>query len=101
MMKIAAVGSDAFILGFRLAGVDSVFHAEREDMEKVLRQAMADEGLGILIVHEEEVRHVSQPMKELMLKNIKPVFIKIGGTEEELRSKVKATIGVDLYKSNS
>ncbi|MDD4307587.1 MAG: V-type ATP synthase subunit F [Thermoplasmata archaeon] len=99
MMKIAAVGSDAFILGFRLAGVNNVFPAGYDNIELTIRNAMSGEKFGILIVHEEEVKHVSEAMKELMLRSIKPVIIKIGGEEEELRNKVKAAIGVDLYAS--
>ena len=100
MMQIAAVGSEAFILGFRLAGVNNVFPAGHENIESAIRGAMSGERFGILIVHEEEVKHVSEGMKELMLRSIKPVIIKIGGEEEELRNKVKAAIGVDLYASN-
>jgi len=101
MMNIAVIGSEAFILGFRLAGIDSVFPSEPEDIESSLRKVMADDRFGIIVVHEEEVRQVSGDMKEFMLENIRPVIIKIGGTEEELRNKIKAIIGVDLYKSDS
>lgn len=100
MTGIAVVGTEAFILGFRLAGIDHVFPADTGSIEETLRQVMRDDRFGILVVHEEEVAGVSEPMKETMLRNIRPVFIKIGGTEEELRNKIKAIIGVDLYKSN-
>jgi len=100
MMKIAAVGSDAFILGFRLAGVDNVFPAKQDNIESTIRAAINADKFGILVVHEEEVKYVSETMKETMLRCIKPVIIKIGGEEEELRNKVKAAIGVDLFASN-
>lgn len=101
MMNIAVVGSEAFILGFRLAGIEHVFPANSGDIEAKLKQVMNDERFGIIVINENEVGHISRPMKELMLENIRPVFIKIGGTEEELRHKIKAIIGVDLYKSDS
>ncbi len=97
MMRIAAVGSEAFILGFRLAGVNDVFSAKPENIESAVRSAASGDRFGILIVHEQEVKHVSEPMKEFMLRSIRPVIIKIGGEEEELRNKVKAAIGVDLF----
>ena len=100
MMEIAAVGSDAFIIGFRLAGIDNVFSTTTETMESMLRKVMADGRFGIIIVHDNEVNHISQATKEMMLKSIKPVLIQIGGEEGELRRKVKATIGVDLYKTS-
>ena len=99
MMKIAAVGSEAFVLGFRLAGVSDVFAAGPENIETAIRSAVSSDRFGILVVHEQEVSHVSEPLKELMLRSIKPVIIKIGGEEEELRNKVKAAIGVDLFAS--
>ena len=100
MMKIAAVGSEAFVLGFRLAGVNDVFAARPENIESTLRAAINADSFGILIVHEEEVKQVSEAMKETMLRSIRPVIIKIGGEEEELRNKVKAAIGVDLFASS-
>jgi V/A-type H+-transporting ATPase subunit F len=100
MMKIAAVGSEAFVLGFRLAGVSDVFASKPENIESTIRAAVQGDRFGILIVNEGEVGHVSDSMKELMLRSIKPVIIKIGGEEEELRNKIKAAIGVDLYASS-
>lgn len=100
MMKIAAVGSEAFVLGFRLAGVNDVFAARPENIESIIRSTINADSFGILIVHEEEVKQVSEAMKETMLRSIRPVIIKIGGEEEELRNKVKAAIGVDLFASS-
>jgi len=98
MMEIAAVGSEAFIIGFRLAGINNVFSSNEENMESILKKIMADQRFGIIIVHDNEVKHISKATKELMLKSIKPVLIQIGGEEGELRNKVRTTIGVDLYK---
>ena len=100
MMQIAAVGSEAFIIGFRLAGIDNVFSSNEENMESTLKKIMADQRFGIIIVHNNEVNHISKATKELMLHSIKPVLVQIGGEEGELRNKVKATIGVDLYKTS-
>ena len=100
MMQIAAVGSEAFIIGFRLAGIDNVFPSDVEDMEPTLKKVMTDSRFGIVIVHDNEVRHISRAAKEIMLNSIKPVLIQIGGDEGELRDKVKAIIGVDLYKTS-
>ena len=96
-MQIAAVGSDAFIIGFRLAGIDNVFSTTTETMESTLKKVMAEGKYGIIIVHDHEVNHISKTTKEMLLQSIKPVLIQIGGEEGELRNKVKATIGVDLY----
>ena len=100
MMEIAAVGSDAFIIGFRLAGIDNVFSTTTETMESTLKKVRAEGHYCIIIVHDHEVDHISKATKEFMMQSIKPVFIQIGGEEGELRNKVKATIGVDLYKTS-
>ncbi len=51
MMQIAAVGSEAFIIGFRLAGIDNVFSTDAEEMESTLKKIMADQRFGIIIEH--------------------------------------------------
>lgn len=99
MTEIAAVGSDAFVLGFRLAGIRRVYPVKKEAFEEAIRDAMNDENIGILVVHSEEIAHLPSWLKKRMLDSIHPVIIQIGGHEEELRDKVKKAIGVDLYKS--
>ena len=47
-MDIAVIGSEEFVLGFRLAGLRHVFVATPENYQEVLLKAMEDENVGIL-----------------------------------------------------
>jgi len=99
MMEIAAVGSEDFVLGFRLAGIRNIHPATPENLDEVVRAVMVNEKIGIVVVHAEEIKQLPQGLRQRMLDSINPVFITIGGEEDELREKVKRAIGVDLYKS--
>ncbi len=99
MMEIAAVGSEDFVLGFRLAGIRNIHATAPENLEATIREVMSNEKVGIVVVHADEIRSLSQGLRARMLDSIHPVFITIGGEEDELREKVKRAIGVDLYKS--
>lgn len=99
MTEIAAVGSDDFVLGFRLAGIRNIHAATRDTLEEEIRTVMTNDKIGIVVVHVDEVKDLPTGLKQRMLNSINPVFITIGGEEDELREKVKRAIGVDLYKS--
>ncbi len=99
MMEIAAVGSEDFVLGFRLAGIRNIHPATSQNLEAIIRNVMANEKIGIVVVHADEIKHLPSVLRQRMLDSINPVFITIGGEEDELREKVKRAIGVDLYKS--
>jgi V/A-type H+-transporting ATPase subunit F len=75
MMDIAALGSEQFVLGFRLAGIRNIIQVA------------------------EEVSALPAPLRARMLDSIHPVFIAIGGKDDDLREKVKRAIGIDLYKT--
>jgi len=99
MMEIAAVGSEDFVLGFRLVGIGNIYEANPEILEETIRNVMANKKIGIIVIHAGEIKHLPQGLRARMLESINPVFITIGGEEDELREKVKRAIGVDLYKS--
>jgi V/A-type H+-transporting ATPase subunit F len=84
MMDIAALGSEQFVLGFRLAGIRNIIQVGKGAIEDV---------------HAEEVSALPAPLRARMLDSIHPVFIAIGGKDDDLREKVKRAIGIDLYKT--
>ena len=47
-MDIAVIGSDEFVLGFRLAGLRRVFVANKENYQEVLLMAMEEPDIGVL-----------------------------------------------------
>jgi V/A-type H+-transporting ATPase subunit F len=97
--QIAALGSDEFVLGFRLAGVKRTEGVTPEQFPQRLEQTLADKDVGILIVNAHDIAKVNAPLRRKALDSIDPVVIQIGEAgEDDLREKVKRAIGIDLYK---
>lgn len=99
-MEIAVVGSDEFVLGFRLAGVRKTHPAEPEEMERAVEEAIQDESVGILVLSNDELGRLPAGLRRRLETLPRPVVIAVGRQEEEdLRTKVKRAIGIDLFKT--
>ena len=98
-MEIAVIGSEEFVLGFRLAGLRRVFVATPENYEKRMLEAIATEEVGILAVDSKDLQLLSPQLKQKVLDMIQPVIVPVGKDEGDLRERVKRAIGVDLYKT--
>jgi len=98
-MELAVVGRDDFVLGFRLAGVRKTYSVEPEAFEVKVNEVVADEDVGILVVDTEDLRRLSPGARRRLETVPRPVVIAVGAQEEEdLRTKVKRAIGIDLLK---
>ena len=98
-MDIAVIGSDEFTLGFRLAGIRQVFVANSENYQEKMLEAMSQPSIGILAVDARDLDNLSFAVRNKVMDSIQPVVVPVGGTESDLREKVKRVIGVDLYKT--
>ena len=98
-MEIAVVGSEEFVLGFRLAGLKRVFVADENNYQSTIVKAMSDANIGILAVDAGDLNYLPHNIKSKILDSIQPVVVPVGGDESDLREKVKRAIGVDLYKT--
>lgn len=98
-MQIAVIGSDEFVLGFRLAGLRRVFVAGKEDYQAKITEAIEDPKIGILAVDAKDLDYLSANVRAKVMDSIQPVVVPVGGDESDLREKVKRAIGVDLYKT--
>jgi V/A-type H+-transporting ATPase subunit F len=97
--SIAALGSDEFVLGFRLAGVKRTEAAQPEEFAPRLEQLLADKDVGILIVNAHDLAKAPPSLRRRATDSIDPVVIQIGDAgQDDLREKVKRAIGIDLYK---
>lgn len=97
-MDIAVIGSDEFTLGFRLAGVRRVYVATPENYQDKMLDAMSQQSIGILAVDARDLDNLSYAVRNKVMDSIQPVVVPVGGSETDLREKVKRVIGVDLYK---
>jgi V/A-type H+-transporting ATPase subunit F len=99
-MEIAVVGNSDFVIGFRLAGIRKTFDATSSDMESRIQGVLNDKNVAILIVHNDDLRMLSQHMQQTLDDSVEPTVIAIGGKGEStnLRDKIKQAVGVDLWK---
>ncbi len=98
-MEIAAVGRDDFVQGFKLVGVRKAIPAAKEDLEKKIGAVLDDAEVGILVLDTADMKSLSNTMRRRLETVARPVVIAVGASEDEdLRTKVKRAIGVDLFK---
>ena len=98
-MQIAVIGSDEFVLGFRLAGIRRVFVANSDNYQEKMLEAMSQPTIGILAVDAKDLDNLSFQTRQKVMDSIQPVVVPVGGDDGDLREKVKRAIGVDLYKT--
>jgi V/A-type H+-transporting ATPase subunit F len=98
-MELAVVGRDDFVLGFRLAGVRKVYAVEPEGIEAKVDEVVEDPEVGILVLNTDDLQRLSHGARRRLETVPRPVVIAVGATQEEdLRTKVKRAIGIDLFK---
>ncbi len=98
-MEIAAVGRDDFVQGFKLVGIRKALSSTPEDIEKKIGTMLDDPDVGILVLNTDDMRRLSNATRRRLETTAKPVVIGVGATQDEdLRTKIKRAIGVDLLK---
>ncbi len=98
-MEIAAVGRDDFVQGFKLVGVRRAVATTKEEIERKLAEILDDPEVGILVLDTADMKALSHTMRRRLETVARPVVIGVGAAEDEdLRTKVKRAIGVDLFK---
>ena len=98
-MDIAVVGSDEFVVGFRLAGIRKVYGVSPDELPQTIEALMADESVGILAVHTRDLEELPQQLRDKMISSVDPVVIPVGVEEGDIRDKVRRAMGIDLYKT--
>ncbi len=98
-MEIAAVGRDDFVQGFKLVGIRKAIAATPEDLEQKVTLILDDPDVGILVLESADMAKLGNAMRRRLQTVARPVVIGVGTTEDEdLRSKIKRAIGIDLLK---
>lgn len=99
-MEIAVVGTSDFVIGFRLAGIRKTYDATPTDIEAKIQTVLNDKNVGILIIHDDDMKTLSPHMQQILDDSVEPTVIAIGGKGEStnLRDKIKQAVGVDLWK---
>jgi V/A-type H+-transporting ATPase subunit F len=100
--EIAVVGSPEFTTGFRLAGVrvfENVPEDEKgEQLDDAVTRTLEDDDVGIVVMHSEDLEHLSRSVRERVETSIEPVVVLLGGGAGGggLREQIKRAIGIDL-----
>ena len=63
-MEFAVLGSEEFVLGFRLAGIRRVYTVQQQELEKKLLETIADSSIGILAINSEDLTKISPNCQE-------------------------------------
>lgn len=104
--EIAVVGSPEFTTGFRLAGVrkfETVPDENKdEQLDEAVRSALGDEDVGIIVMHNDDLEHLSRTVREDVETSIEPTLVTLGGGAGAggLRDQIKRAIGIDLMEED-
>ncbi|GAB7093880.1 V-type ATP synthase subunit F [Halolamina litorea] len=100
--EIAVIGSPEFTTGFRLAGVrkfEDVPEAEKDErLDDAVETTLEDEGVGIIVMHDDDLDHLSRGTREAVETSVEPTLVTLGGGAGSggLRDQIKRAIGIDL-----
>jgi len=104
--EIAVVGSPEFTTGFRLAGVrkfENVPDDEKGDqLDDAVAETMGQDDVGIVVMHNEDLDHLSRDVREDVETSVEPVVVTLGGGtgSGNLRQQIKRAIGIDLMEED-
>ena len=98
-MEIAVVGSEEFVVGFRLAGIKKVYGVPWEKLQDTIAELMEKKDIGILAVNTKDLERLPQLFTDRIMNSVDPVVIPVGEDEGDMRAKVRRAMGIDLYKS--
>lgn len=100
-MELSVIGNSEFVTGFRLSGIRKVFDTESISVDAAVRSALEDPEIGILIMHNDDIRKLPDSLKRALNESVQPTVVTLGsaGTgSTNLREKIKQAVGVDLWK---
>ncbi|WP_299269107.1 V-type ATP synthase subunit F [Halorientalis sp.] len=105
--EIAVIGSPDFTTGFRLAGVrkfaDIPDDRKAAELDDAVREMLADEEVGILVMHEDDLEQLSRGVRSDVETSVEPVLVTLGGGgagSGGLREQIKRAIGIDLMEED-
>jgi V/A-type H+-transporting ATPase subunit F len=100
--EIAVIGSPDFTTGFRLAGVRKFQNVPDEEkpseLDDAVRAVLEDEEVGIVVMHDDDLEHLTRSVRNHVETSLDPVFVTLGGGTGSggLREQIKRAIGMDL-----
>src|SRR3989344_620718 len=98
-MEVAVIGNDDFVTGFQLAGVRNIFVTDG-NTDEMIENALENKSIGILVMEQADYDNLSHKVMGRLEKLATPVVVTLSreGKETDLRSLIKRSVGVDLWK---
>jgi Archaeal/vacuolar-type H+-ATPase subunit F len=102
--EIAVIGSPEFTTGFRLAGVRKFAEVPDDEkgdsLDERVEGVMSDEDVGIVVMHDDDLDHLSRDVRHEVETSVEPVVVTLGGGtgSSGLREQIKRAIGIDLME---
>jgi len=104
--EIAVIGAPDFTTGFRLAGVRKFAEVpdDRKDdeLDDAVGEMLTDDDVGIVVMHDEDLDHLSRGVRQDVETSVEPVLVTLGGGagSSGLREQIKRAIGIDLMEED-
>ncbi|MFB6118852.1 V-type ATP synthase subunit F [Halosegnis sp.] len=104
--EIGVIGSPEFTTGFRLAGVRRFANVPEEEkperLDDAVEEMLADDGVGIVVMHDDDLEHLSRTVRQDVETSVEPVLVTLGGGAAAggLREQIKRAIGIDLMEED-
>lgn len=101
-MQIAAIGDEHFVSGFHLAGISRTYVVDDAAANRIVEEAVADEGNAVIITNKTVYDILTPRLKEIVNTTVRPTFVILShdvGAEENLRMMIKRSLGIDLWKN--
>jgi V/A-type H+/Na+-transporting ATPase subunit F len=100
-MEIAVIGSNAFTLGFQLAGIRRIEEIEegKSNTAEKMKGLLKEEDIAVILTNQETIDLLDESTSEDALTSVKPVVVVLSteGSQEGLRKMIIKSIGVDLW----
>lgn len=98
MVDVVVLGSNEFVVGFRLAGIRETIEVSSEPLKDIEELRKRDD-IGIVVIDEKIMEALEQHQREEIEDSVDPVFIPVSTKVEQdsLRRLIKKSIGVDLW----
>lgn len=99
-MQIAAVGDEAFVTGWHLAGVGRTHIATRENVGRLFQQLLEDKELAVVITNTDTTGMLSERLREKAVTQVRPIVVTLSkGAEEDssIRLLIRRALGIDLW----
>jgi|TARA_Y100000031_G_C8191727_1_gene371708 V/A-type H+-transporting ATPase subunit F len=101
MVNVAVLGSNEFVVGFRLAGIRETIEVSSEPLNDI-DTLKKRKDIGIVVIDEQVMGSLQQHKREEIEDSVDPVFIPVStkAEQESLRRLIKKSIGIDLMNND-